>query len=156
VTATTTSSKLHFGRSSTSWKAYQIYFPMDLESPTYLFGVNRNRRFTTESFSAHSAASPYFGPMGRIKLSPIRMRPRVGIRPWHPCGHSPTSLYPLAAAKNMRVFVRCKFSFCYFLVGTRADPAARPLVFRTSPYLRFSLKSSITSCIFRICSTYSS
>jgi hypothetical protein len=50
--ATTTSSGLCFGRSSTSWKAYQIYFPKDPESPPYLFGVNRNRRFTTESFSA--------------------------------------------------------------------------------------------------------
>jgi hypothetical protein len=29
---------------STSWKAYQIYFPTDPESPPYLFGVNRNRR----------------------------------------------------------------------------------------------------------------
>jgi hypothetical protein len=27
-----------------------------------------------------------------IKLSPIQTRPRVGIRPQHPCGHSPTSL----------------------------------------------------------------
>jgi hypothetical protein len=25
-------------------------------------------------------------------LSPIRTRPRVGTRPYHPCGHSPTSL----------------------------------------------------------------
>jgi hypothetical protein len=33
-------------------EAYQIYFPKDLESPQYLFGVNRNPRFTTESFSA--------------------------------------------------------------------------------------------------------
>jgi hypothetical protein len=52
VMAATTSSGLRFGRSSTSWKAYQIYFPMDPKSPSYLFGVNRNRRFTTESFSS--------------------------------------------------------------------------------------------------------
>jgi hypothetical protein len=52
VTAATTSSGLRFGRSSTFSKAYQIYFPMDLESPQYLFGVNRNPRFITESFSA--------------------------------------------------------------------------------------------------------
>jgi hypothetical protein len=52
VTAATTSSGLRFARASISWKAYQIYFPMDLESPQYLFGVNRNTRFTTESFSA--------------------------------------------------------------------------------------------------------
>jgi hypothetical protein len=52
VLAATTSFGLHFGRSSTSWKAYQINFPIDPESPPYLFGVNRNPRFTTESFSA--------------------------------------------------------------------------------------------------------
>jgi hypothetical protein len=50
--AATTSSELHFDQSSTFWKAYQIYFPMDPESPPYLFGVNCNPRFTTESFSA--------------------------------------------------------------------------------------------------------
>jgi hypothetical protein len=52
VTAAMTSSGLHFGCSSTFWKAYQIYFPRESESPPYLFGVNRNRWFTTESFSA--------------------------------------------------------------------------------------------------------
>jgi hypothetical protein len=52
VTAATTSSEPRFGWSSTSWKAYQIYFPTDLESTRYLFGVNRNPRFTTESFLA--------------------------------------------------------------------------------------------------------
>jgi hypothetical protein len=50
--ATTTPSRLHFGRSSTSWKAYQIYFPTDLELPPYLFGVNRSCQFSTEFFSA--------------------------------------------------------------------------------------------------------
>jgi hypothetical protein len=50
--AATTSSGLCLGPSSTFWKAYQIYFLMDLESPPYLFGVNRNPRFTIKSFSA--------------------------------------------------------------------------------------------------------
>jgi hypothetical protein len=61
VMAAMTSSGLRFGCSSTLWKSYQIYFPTDLESPPYMFGVNRNHQFTTESFSAHGAASPYFG-----------------------------------------------------------------------------------------------
>jgi hypothetical protein len=52
VMAAMTSSGLRFGWSSISWKAYQIYFPTDSESPPYLFGVNRNSRFTIESFSA--------------------------------------------------------------------------------------------------------
>jgi hypothetical protein len=52
VMAVTTSYRLRFGRSNTSWKSYQIYFPTDLESPQNLFGVNCNPRFTIESFSA--------------------------------------------------------------------------------------------------------
>jgi hypothetical protein len=39
---------------------------MDPESPPCLFGVNRNRRFTRDSFSANRAASPYFDPMGCV------------------------------------------------------------------------------------------
>jgi hypothetical protein len=52
VTAATTSSGLRFGRSCIFWKASQIYFPTDPKSPPYLLGVNRNPKFTTESFSA--------------------------------------------------------------------------------------------------------
>jgi hypothetical protein len=36
-----------------------------LESLSSLLS-NGNNRFTTESFSAYGAASPYFGPMGRV------------------------------------------------------------------------------------------
>ena len=50
VTDATASSELRLGRSSTSWKAYEVYFPMDLISRPYLFGVGRNHRFTTETF----------------------------------------------------------------------------------------------------------
>jgi hypothetical protein len=57
VTAATTSSRLRLGCSSTSW-TYQIYFPKDPESPPYLFGVNRNPWFTTESFSATVLCHP--------------------------------------------------------------------------------------------------
>ena len=46
VTAATISSEHRFGRSSTSWKAYQVYFPTDPESSPYLFGVNHNHHFT--------------------------------------------------------------------------------------------------------------
>jgi hypothetical protein len=65
VMTTMTSSGLHFGCSSTSWKAYQIYFPKHLELPQYLFGVNHNHQFTTVIFS-HGAPSAYLGPMGRV------------------------------------------------------------------------------------------
>ena len=57
---------LELGHSSTSWKAYQVYFQMDPASPPYLFGVSRNRQNITESESDSGAATPYFGPMGRV------------------------------------------------------------------------------------------
>ena len=43
-----------------------FYFQMDPASPPYLFGVGRNRRNITESESDSGAATPYFGPMGRV------------------------------------------------------------------------------------------
>jgi hypothetical protein len=99
---------------------------MDLESPPYLFGVNRNHQFTTESFSAHGAASPYFESNSE--------RPRVGIQPQNPYGRSPL-LYNLRRHQEHLGFVKCKFRFCYLLVGARADPAARLLIFGTPSYL---------------------
>ena len=57
---------LRLGRSSTSWKAYQVYFPMDPTSHPYLFGVSYNCLFYADMFSAHDDASSYFGPMGRV------------------------------------------------------------------------------------------
>ena len=58
VTDATTSYGLHFGRSSTSWKAYEIYFQKDPASCPYLLGVSCSHRFTTETFSVHGAESP--------------------------------------------------------------------------------------------------
>jgi hypothetical protein len=77
VMAATTSYGLHFGRSSTSWKAYQIYFPMDPESPPYLFVVNRNSRFTTESFSATVLRHPILVQRAVYQVSPSQMRPKL-------------------------------------------------------------------------------
>ena len=68
---------LGLGHSSTSWKAYKVYFPMDPTSHPYLFGVGHIRLLSTEMFSAHDAASSYFGPMGRVS-SLLWTRPRVG------------------------------------------------------------------------------
>jgi hypothetical protein len=76
-------------------------------------------------FSPRCCVTLFWPNRSCIKPCPIRMCPRVGIRSQHPYGHSHTFLYPLTSAKNTRVFVGCKFSFCYFLVGARADPAAR-------------------------------
>ena len=44
--------ELGLGRSSTSWKAYQVYFPTDPTSHPYLFGVDHNRLFYAGMFSA--------------------------------------------------------------------------------------------------------
>jgi hypothetical protein len=57
-----TSYGLYFGRTSTSWKAYQVYFQTDPASYPSLFGLGRNRRFNTETFSVYGATLPYFGP----------------------------------------------------------------------------------------------
>jgi hypothetical protein len=51
VRVTTASSGLRFGRSSTWWKAYQVYFQMGLESLSYLHRGGRNRRFESDCFS---------------------------------------------------------------------------------------------------------
>ena len=49
---------LGLGHSSTSWKAYEIYFQKDPASYTYILGVGCSHRFTTETFSVHGAESP--------------------------------------------------------------------------------------------------
>ena len=132
--AATTSSGLRLGRSNTLWKAYQIYFPTDPESPPYLLGVNRNRRFPTESFSACGAASPCFGPMGRVS-SRVQFGRVLGLDSTLAPLRSTSHLFIFISRRQERwVLVRCKFSFCYFLVNACADPAARLLVFRTPPY----------------------
>jgi len=66
VMAARTSYGFRFGRSRTSWKAYQVYFHMDPASYPYLLGVGRSHRFTTETLSVHGAASPDFDPMGCV------------------------------------------------------------------------------------------
>jgi hypothetical protein len=108
--AATTSYGLRLGHASTSWKAYQVYFQTDPASCPYLFGLGRNRRFNTETFSVYSAA--LFWPMGRVSsLGPIRTCPRVGARPQHPCGRPPMFIYPLATTKNTRVLFRSSLAF---------------------------------------------
>jgi hypothetical protein len=50
----------------TFWKAYQVYFPTDLDSCRYLIKYVRSSHFNTETFSVHGAASPDCCPMGRV------------------------------------------------------------------------------------------
>jgi hypothetical protein len=104
---------------------------------------------------SHGVASPYFGPMGRVS-SCVQFGRVLGLE------HDPAPLWSFfhffiifSHRPEHSDFVRCKFSFCYFLVGARVHPATRLLVFRTPSYLRFSLRPSITSRIFSICSTCS-
>jgi hypothetical protein len=54
------------GRSRTYWKAYQVYFPTDLDTCWYLVKYVRSSHFNTETFSVHGAASPDCCPMGRV------------------------------------------------------------------------------------------
>ena len=61
-----TSYGLRLGRSSTFWKAYQVYFPTDPDSWPYLIRCFCSHRFNAGTFSAFGAASPYFGPMTHV------------------------------------------------------------------------------------------
>jgi hypothetical protein len=51
---------------NTRWKDYSEHFPMAPVSHPNLFGVNRNRQNHSTFRICHGAASPYYGPMGRI------------------------------------------------------------------------------------------
>jgi hypothetical protein len=152
VTVATTSYGLRFGYSSNSWKAYQIYFPRDPESPPYLFGDNRNRLFTTESFSAAELRHPILAQWSVSFSARASWGWNTTPAPLWSFSHF---FITFSRCQEHSGFVRCKLSFCYFLIDARADPAARLLVFGTPPYLRFSLRPLITSRIFSICSTCS-
>jgi hypothetical protein len=65
-TVATTSYGLQLGRYRTFWKAYQVYFPTDLDSCRYLVKYVRSSYFNTETFSVHGAASLDCCPMGRV------------------------------------------------------------------------------------------
>ena len=79
----TTSCELCFGRSTTSWKAHQIYFQMDPTSSPYLFKRDRNHCFITENFFCTRCRATLFGPNGLcIKLSPLGTRVCVGVCVW--------------------------------------------------------------------------
>jgi hypothetical protein len=77
--AAMTSYGLRLGRSSTCWKAYQVYFLMNPTSYPYHIGGACSHCFIVTSFSVYGAASPNFWVVGPcIKLGLLGMRPRVG------------------------------------------------------------------------------
>ena len=81
ATAATTSFGLRFGRSSTPWNPYEVYFYMDSDSCLYLAWGIRNDQITTESFFYQRCCIALFCPNGpSIKSGPIRTSPRVGAR----------------------------------------------------------------------------
>ena len=61
ATVTTASYEIQLGRSSTLWKDDEVYFRTDPTSPSYLLRVGHNCRFTLETVSITSAATPIFG-----------------------------------------------------------------------------------------------
>ncbi|BAT04795.1 Os08g0298800, partial [Oryza sativa Japonica Group] len=72
LTAATTSCELRFGRASTSWKAYQVYFQMDPVTCPYLFWSGRNCHFTPDYFLS-MVLRHLFWPNGLcIQVGPIR------------------------------------------------------------------------------------
>jgi hypothetical protein len=66
VTAAPTTYGLRFWRANTFWKAPRVYFHMHQISSPYHVGAGRNHHFSVETFSGHGAATPYFGPLGRV------------------------------------------------------------------------------------------
>ena len=68
-TVTTTSYGVRLERSRTLWKAYQVYFPMDLCLFPYLIRYVCSRRFNVRTFSAYGAASPNFGLLAHVSSS---------------------------------------------------------------------------------------
>ena len=61
ATEATTSYGIQFGCFSTFWIAHQVYFRMDLASPSYHIRVSGNCHSNSEG-----AGSPQLGPMARV------------------------------------------------------------------------------------------
>jgi hypothetical protein len=55
-----------FRRANTFWKAPGVYFHMLETSSSYHVGADRVHHFGVEIFFANGAATPYFGPLGRV------------------------------------------------------------------------------------------
>ena len=70
--------RLRFQRFLIPWKDNFITFPMPPVSPQNSIGVNRKRRNKLASRICQGAASPSFGPLGRVSCwSPLGARPGV-------------------------------------------------------------------------------
>jgi hypothetical protein len=108
---------LRLGSSWTSRKAYKVYFHMDPDSYSYLLWGSLNHWYTTKTFSVHGAASPDFGPMGRVSSGAQQGRV-LGFR--DDLHHVLVILYPLiylySHHEQMGVLFCSKFSHCYLLV----------------------------------------
>ena len=83
--------RLRFQRFLILWKDNFITFPMPPDSPQNSIGVNGKRRNKSASRICQGAASPSFGPLGRVSCwSPLGPHPGVL--------HALTLIYSLAAA----------------------------------------------------------
>src|SRR5437763_2681537 len=70
--------RLRFQRFLIPWKDNFITFPMPLVSPQNSIGVNGKHRNNSASIIYQGAASPSFGPLGRVSCwSPLGARPGV-------------------------------------------------------------------------------
>jgi hypothetical protein len=66
VTASPTTYGLGFRRANTFWKAPGVYFHMHQTSSPYLSESATIIILVQRPFSANGAATPYFGPLGRV------------------------------------------------------------------------------------------
>jgi hypothetical protein len=66
VMAAPTTYGLGFRHANTFWKAPTVYFHMHQTSSPYDVGAGHNHYFGAIPFSVNGAATPYFGPLGRV------------------------------------------------------------------------------------------
>src|SRR5438045_5088995 len=96
--------RLRFQRFLIPWKDNFITFPMPPVSPQNSIGVNRKHQNKSASRICQGAASPSFGPLGRVSCwSPLGARPGVL--------HAPNP-YLFSSRRHFRVWVFCLDLFC--------------------------------------------
>ncbi len=97
--------RLRFQRFLIPWKDNFITFPMPPVSPQNSIGVNGKRQNKSASRICQGAASPSFGPLGRVSC-------------WSPLGARPGVLHPLTLIYSVAT-TTLGFGFCLDLFCPR-------------------------------------
>src|SRR6266498_2774606 len=131
--------RLRFQRFLISWKDNFITFPMPPVSPQNSIRVNGKRRNKSASRIYQGAASPSFGPLGRVSCwSPLGARPGVL--------HALTLIYSVAATTLGLGF--CLDLFCHRQCR-RSSACETPLRDQYSFDCNFSVLACVLGCTCR-------